>query len=635
MKIHLILLLSCLYFGAFSQSYKTVYELQEIQQQDLYLSKLLKIKGTNRSYISFQLPPNTVYWMYAFGTTVNKQSSSNKSTTGFKKSLMDLVHKGGKIAFSALDALTKPSGVAAIDVHLTNYEHAKLFLSKDDFGIWNYSAPLSYSITGSRLNLTAGIITSQVVPNYPLCLTFKNPSIRQGVSISVTIYAYVAKEVYVDEWTNASMNQLNKNCLSFFSHNNEDVQKVCGCVIEAIETDYRPKAFFESSKERQDLAFDRAKQNCYHSTNTQHLEAQDAQIKQLLKEIQGLQETKDYTKVVSQYEAVIALGKKDATTYNNLAWACLLSQQFDKAKQYLTAGLGEAPNNLHLQGNLAHYYLITGNFEAAKAIYTRYKNKQLSEEVSWKKMVQQDLRTFEDLDIYHPDFNAARRMVGLPQGRLAQVFDTRYAVGGKVTFQRGSRHYVGEITTLDKEKGENSLTYQNIYGEPQSARLSVLQVTPLSDLDYQEKLQAWQAEIAKYQYSLGEIGSWQKQQKTVFGRIIQLNDNNHKATLEHQNIYGETIQSSIPYLDIRILSSTEHSQQNQAWQKNIQQYQFKVGEQVSWSTKNLLNGLLTIEQGEIIQLNAQSHQAHIRYLNKKGKERVLKKAYLLLTKLRV
>ena len=114
--------------GAASQSYTTVYELQSIQQQALYLHQLLKINGKNRTYIQFQLPPNTVYWMYAFGTAVNKPNRSN-STSAFQKSLMPLLNQGGKVAFSALDALTKPSGVAAIDVHLTTYQNAQYFMS--------------------------------------------------------------------------------------------------------------------------------------------------------------------------------------------------------------------------------------------------------------------------------------------------------------------------------------------------------------------------------------------------------------------------------------------------------------------------------------------------------------------------
>lgn len=631
MKTLLTFFFILLTYWSTGQSYETVYELVEVEkEQTIYLNQLLRFKGKNKNYLQFQLPPNTVSWYYSFGTHVNKEAPKQRGTS-LKDQLIDLWDKKGELLVAVADAVSKPTGVAAIHVYLTNTSYATAFVSED---FWESTAPLDYHKAASRQNLTAGVIGSNMTSQEPLCLAFYNPSARQGVSITVQIYAQVAKKVYVDEWATASMNQLNSNCLSFFTHNNEAIQNVCGCVTEQIMRDYTPKEFIEASKERQGLAFNQSKQVCYSTTNTAHIEEQDIQIKQLIKDITGLRAIKNYAAMVSKYDTLIALGKKDDKTYNGLAWNCLLSRQFDKAKNALVAGLGEEPNSLKLQGNLAHYYLLTGDFEAAKAIHLRFKGQQITEETEWKEMVRQDLLTFENLDIYHPDFNKARRLVGLPNGRLAQVFDTRYAVGGTVAFQRGSRSYVGTITALDKDKGENTLAYHNIYGESQSARISVLQVTPLTAALYQQKLQAWQAEIAKYKYTLGEIATWQKQNNTRFGRITQLNDNSHKATIEHQDSYGETVQSTIPYLDIIIISTTTHDSLNHQWQQQIRAHQFMVGEQVRWSTSNLLTGLETVEQGEVIQLNDQSHLAHIRYVNKKGKEKVVKKGYLLLEKVR-
>jgi hypothetical protein len=626
MKLLLTLVLVWNYLSVIGQSYEMTYEVVPVQaSQTLYLNKKIRLLGKNKNFIEFHLPHNTVSWYYAFGTTVNKEVKKEDNFS-LKNLMMGALNKGGQLVLAAASELAKPTGVAAVDVYLLDDYNKTLFMEGNDF---------RYNSSASRKNLTSGTIKSEMHRSTPLYLCFSNPAATQGVSVHVEIYAYVSKKVYIDEWTNNSKNQLNSYCLKYFAHKTEAIQHLCGCVMDQIVTTQSPKAFLEASSERQELIFKQCKRVCYETTGTVHVEAQDVQIKQLYKDIFGLREVNDYETLVEKYEALVQLGKKDADVYNSLAWYSLLSRQFDKAKSALIAGLGESPNNLFLHGNLAHYYLITGDYKACEAIHLRFKKEALKEDLSWKQMVEQDLLVFEDLDIYHSDFNKVRQLVGLKRGRLAQVFDPRYNVGGKVAFERGQDSYVGAITALDKERGENTLSYQNIYDEPQSIRLSVTKVTPLSDLEYQKRLAAWHTKIARYKYSVGQLGTWQQQKNTLFGRIIQLNNSRHQATLEHQNIYGETVHTPVPYLELTIIMPDVFERLQNDWATTQAQYQFAIGEQVTWTTVNIINGLKTVEQGAIIQLNAENHQAHIRYTNKKGKEKIVRKGYLSLKKVRV
>lgn len=75
-----------------------------------------------------------------------------------------------------------------------------------------------------------------------------------------------------------------------------------------------------------------------------------------------------------------------ALDYSNLGWSYILKKQYTKALFYLKKGEAVDASNLYLQGNLAHAYMLTGDFEKGFSIYRKYKGEIVAENLSWEKV---------------------------------------------------------------------------------------------------------------------------------------------------------------------------------------------------------------------------------------------------------
>lgn len=207
-----------------------------------------------------------------------------------------------------------------------------------------------------------------------------------------------------------------------------------------------------------------------------------------------------------------------------------------------------------------------------------------------------------------------------------KVFEEGYQKGGKISIQKGKESFVGEIIELDTDKGRVRFQYLNIYGETETEERSVGDVATLTDEQYTNRLSAWKAEIEKYKYNIGEYATWVQQKETKFGVILELNDKSHKATIESLDIYGDKKTKDEPYLDVTIIDATQYAKLLEDWNKEVAKYKFEVGEKVSFNQ----NGATV--QAEIISVNAETHQAEIKYTNEKSEEKTIKKSVLDLKK---
>lgn len=208
-----------------------------------------------------------------------------------------------------------------------------------------------------------------------------------------------------------------------------------------------------------------------------------------------------------------------------------------------------------------------------------------------------------------------------------KVFDEGYDKGGKISFQKGKDSFVGEIMEIDKEKGKVSFQYKNIYGETKTGEKKASDIATLTDEQYNKRLEVWNAEIAKYKYNPGEFATWIQQKDTKFGKITNLNDKAHKASIEYLNVYGETKIKEVPYLDVTIIDEAAYQSKLDAWNLKVAKYKFVVGEMVFWKGKGV-----DMVKGEVVRLDDKAHQAEVKYINEKSEEKVVKKGYLKLVK---
>ena len=101
---------------------------------------------------------------------------------------------------------------------------------------------------------------------------------------------------------------------------------------------------------------------------------------------------------------IIEKGVATANDHSFLGKLYLLTSQFDKSLQTMEIALKMDKSALDIQLNLAHAYLLTGDFRKAKEIHKHCKNQNISANVSWKTQTQIDFEQFKANGIDSKDF---------------------------------------------------------------------------------------------------------------------------------------------------------------------------------------------------------------------------------------
>ncbi len=83
---------------------------------------------------------------------------------------------------------------------------------------------------------------------------------------------------------------------------------------------------------------------------------------------------------------------------------CLKEQL--KAIKYLKDGEKIDETELLIKGNLAHAYLLNGDTDLAKSIYTKYKTQNVTEKLSWVDMVKTDFVEFTRIGLPSDNFDS-------------------------------------------------------------------------------------------------------------------------------------------------------------------------------------------------------------------------------------
>ena len=203
-----------------------------------------------------------------------------------------------------------------------------------------------------------------------------------------------------------------------------------------------------------------------------------------------------------------------------------------------------------------------------------------------------------------------------------------FEIEDKVTAQVKGETVLGEIVGIDAKKQRISFLYYNIYGEKMVRSSKPMQLTALSQHEYNNRMQDWQKVIATFKYKVGDYAIWPMNKTYEFGVITKLDDRTHKATIELTNVYNETLSFKVPYLDIKLIDSYEYEERVEDWEAVKQDYIFDIGESVRWEY-----GTEKFRNCRIISLNDSNHSAEVAYTDEKGEEKTSRAGYLKLTKM--
>lgn len=172
-------LLIFIQFG-FSQDYEIVRETKKlVESRDIYLNGGTRAQfgGKSRTYVKFDLPPNTVQWYYSFTTTKGQSGTSNLNLA---IQLTGMIADPSGITSSSLSAINVPEGVATADFYLLDQANLQLFINK--VGYKHYPE-------GMAENTKQAVVKVDDIKSGSWYLGIINPSSLNGINLNVEIVA--------------------------------------------------------------------------------------------------------------------------------------------------------------------------------------------------------------------------------------------------------------------------------------------------------------------------------------------------------------------------------------------------------------------------------------------------------------
>ncbi|GLU51223.1 tetratricopeptide repeat protein [Dyadobacter frigoris] len=384
-----------------------------INGQTIYLNSKARLGGKNRLVIPIQLPANTVAWYYSFATVATSNAGQRVQSSGLEMQIARLITDGALnligagLVTNVVAQLIKPSGSGSVDIYLTDNNGLKQFEKTDLVGMYSFNAPVFYK-EGTAQNSRNGVFQIPVVRK-DLSLCLRNPSVTEGVAVSLDVVAIVSSKEYREIWSSKNTESLYNDCLAKFSIQDASSERICDCTKDQIKINYIPSAFVSLSSPDKDKIIKDNIKSCTKKMGSFGFPDKEDRIKEIFQLIKGQKITKDFSGLNVSYNELISLGVTTPQVYNGLAFNLLCQRQNEEAKRNITLGLGKDSQDLYLLANLGNYYLLTGQFDPAIEIYRAHKNEKLPDKRRFKENLAQDLKEFEKLGFKNIYFDKVRK----------------------------------------------------------------------------------------------------------------------------------------------------------------------------------------------------------------------------------
>lgn len=181
----------------------------------------------------------------------------------------------------------------------------------------------------------------------------------------------------------------------------------CVCVLNKVQKEYKFQEFqklldIEKLKILKDYGT-----SCFSETGASKSFYSDLSIQaaDLIK--QG-----KYGEAIDKITVIVANGKASSTDYNALGYAYILTKQYEKALKFLKEGEILDGDELLIQMNLAHVYLLKNDFKQAKELHKKYQFQNVTDSLSWTQKVQQDFDAFKKVGLPGGNFDRVLRLLG-------------------------------------------------------------------------------------------------------------------------------------------------------------------------------------------------------------------------------
>ena len=402
-------------FSQQSRLYDTTFTVVTISPpQSFYLDSRMvsQISGRSRLTVPVQLPEGTVKWYYSFAAMESKNEPLE--WVSLAGQLTKLVDRTG-ITATVISTVVKPIGTANCDIFVLNTEGVVQFDAKND-DKWSFDKNLS------RQNITSGVVESYVSkPN--LVIGLSNPSLKTGINIRIEATAVVGK---LTPYYNANRQKTDSSnavtwtgtqreaCFKKFQSSFEgkltpSVSEVSMCMLTKIMKEFKPEAFEAKTKGEQDVLLGWMKKDCFGETKNEALEKRMLELEETKLKINELEQKGDFTNMASVAERT-ALEFPTQEMQTRHLRGLLLSNQLSKAR---TLGEILAKNNkddLAIQSNLAHVYLLSNLNKEAEKLYLKYQKAQFTEGgLTWEQAIGTDFEFFVKNKIYNSNYDNVKK----------------------------------------------------------------------------------------------------------------------------------------------------------------------------------------------------------------------------------
>ena len=199
------------------------------------------------------------------------------------------------------------------------------------------------------------------------------------------------------------INQCKTSALARKMANSDDF---CICIEEKIQKKFKFQEFQSLLTIEQAKVYKDNGESCINETGVSKTIYNDLRGQALIFAKKG-----DYGNAIVQYLRIINDGKATAVDYANIGFGYIVTKQYGKAIKFLKEGEKLDNTELLVKLNLAHAYLLNGEFRNAKPIYKEYQVQNVNDSLSWIQKIKQDFATFKKAGIQNDDFDRIMKLI--------------------------------------------------------------------------------------------------------------------------------------------------------------------------------------------------------------------------------
>ncbi|GAA3755457.1 tetratricopeptide repeat protein [Flavobacterium ginsengiterrae] len=348
------------------------------------------------------LPVGTTEIVYRI-TLLDKNQQMANSLVSLLKSIPD-PYGIGQGSAGAVFLMSNISGDDQCTYSLfTSNENAKKYVTDGKIDKACYSQGEPVSKDAKRISLGKNSCLKENTTTIWFGFESKNWFLSQKVVLEVVPWVNVK--------LNRGWNQDNKNEIISLCKTSTMAQKMansddfCVCILEKIMKQYRYSEFDKLLAVEKTKVYKDFGNACYKDADISKNVYND-----LRNQVSGLIKQQKYNEAIQKSSTIINDGKATALDYNSIGYCYILTKQYAKALKFLQEGEKFDDTELLIKLNLAHVYLVSNNYSDAKAIYKKYQDQNVTDNISWKEKTKSDFAVFEKAGLPSKDFEKVLKL---------------------------------------------------------------------------------------------------------------------------------------------------------------------------------------------------------------------------------